>query len=64
MHRARVGVAMLVLQGISFVLFLLGAVLLINDAVSSLPLWHKLFPRPDDKFADAVHQVMIQVSSH
>ncbi|KAK9800174.1 hypothetical protein WJX73_003425 [Symbiochloris irregularis] len=57
---SRVGVAMLVLQGISFVLFLLGAVLLINGAVSSLPLWRRLFPTPSDKLANAVHKVMIQ----
>lgn len=51
---------MLVLQGISFVLFLLGTVLLINETISGLPLWRRLRPTPADKLAAAVHQVMLQ----
>lgn len=52
---------MLILQGISFVLFLLGAVLLAHETISNLSIWRKIRPSPSDKFADAVQQVMIRV---
>ena len=60
-YRLRIGLAMLILQGISFLLFVLGAVLLINDTISNLPLLRAWRPTPSDKFAAAVHEVMMRV---
>ena len=59
--RLRIGVAMLVLQGISFLLFLLSTVLLLNETVTSLPWWRKWRPSPSDKFAAAAHKIMMRV---
>ena len=57
----RVGLAMLSLQGASFVLFLLGAVLMLHETLTNLSLWRKWLPTPADKFADAVRLVMMRV---
>lgn len=53
---------MLILQGISFALFLLSALLLVKGVATSLPAVRKWRPTPSDKFAAVVHTVMLQVS--
>ena len=59
--RLRVGLAMLVLQAISFLLFLLSAALLLGETLASLAWWRALRASPSDRLAHAVHAVMARV---
>ena len=62
LHRTRVGLAMLILQGLGLLLFLITAAILVASFVrSDLVKRVLLGPRPADKFAAVITQVMAKV---